>query len=101
VQVLRLGDAWLVTLTGEVFVEIGWQVRDAVAQAAGVPPDRVVVAAYANAGIGYVPTADAITQGGYEPVAYRYSDRPAGYVPHAGDLLAAAAGELAAGLADR
>jgi hypothetical protein len=40
VQVIRLGPAWLVTLPGEVFLEIGWKVRDAVA-AARRPPQRL------------------------------------------------------------
>ena len=39
------------TLPGEVFVEIGWKVRDAVAAAPGVSPADVVVGAYANGGV--------------------------------------------------
>ena len=79
VQVFRLGHGWLVMLPGEVFVEIGWKVRDAVAVAAGVSPADVVVAAYANGGVGYVPTAAAIPEGGYEVTAYRHGGRPYGY----------------------
>lgn len=98
VQVFRLGPAWLVTLPGEVFVEIGWRVRDAVAAAAGVPPDNVIVAAYTNGSVGYVPTAAAIPEGGYEVTAYRHSGWPACYVPQAEELLAQTAAELAAAL---
>ena len=99
VQVFRLGHAWLVTLPGEVFVEIGWKVRDAVAAAAGAAPADVVVAAYANGGVGYVPTAAAIPEGGYEVTAYRHGGRPYGYAATAEDVLARAAAEVAAGLA--
>jgi hypothetical protein len=98
VQVFRLGGVWLVTLPGEVFLEIGWKTRDAVAQAAGVAPERVVVAAYANGSVGYVPTAAAMPEGGYEVTAYRHGGRPSGYAPESEDVLARTAAELAAAL---
>jgi hypothetical protein len=98
VQVFRLGAVWLVTLPGEVFVEIGWRVRDAVAAAAGVDPGLVVVAAYANGNVGYVPTGAAIPEGGYEVTAYRHMGRLAGYAAETELLLAATAAELTASL---
>ena len=98
VQVFRLGAFCLVTLPGEVFVEIGWRVRDAVAEALGLSAAQVIVAAYANASIGYLPTAAAIPEGGYETTAYQHQGRPAGYVPHAEDLLVEAAARVAAQL---
>ena len=98
VQVFRLGAVWLVTLPGEVFVEIGWRVRDAVAAAAGTDPGLVVVAAYTNGNVGYVPTGAAIPEGGYEVTAYRHMGRLAGYAPETEVLLAATAAELAAAL---
>ena len=98
VQVFRLGDVWLVILPGEVFVEIGWRVRDAVAQAAGVSPESVVVAAYANGNVGYVPTAAAMPEGGYEVTVFRSSGRPAGYAPEAEDVLVQTAAGLVASL---
>lgn len=98
VQVFRLGPVWLVTLPGEVFVEIGWRVRDAVAAAAGTDPGLVVVAAYTNGNVGYVPTGAAIPEGGYEVTAYRHMGRLAGYAPETEHLLAATAAGLAASL---
>jgi hypothetical protein len=98
VQVFRLGGVWLVVLPGEVFVEIGWRVRDAVAEATGAPPGAVVVAAYANGNVGYVPTAAAMPEGGYEVTTYRRSGRPAGYAPEAEEVLARTAAGLAASL---
>jgi neutral ceramidase len=101
VQVLRIGDAWLVALPGEVFTEIGWQVRDAVAAATGASPDLICVAAYANGSVGYVPSARAAAEGGYETIAYRFQSRPAGYAPEAGAALARLAADLATSLVDR
>lgn len=98
VQVFRLGGVWLVTLPGEVFLEIGWKTRDAVAQAAGVSPDQVVVAAYSNGSVGYVPTAAAIPEGGYEVTAYRHGGKPFGFAPETEDVLANTAASLAATL---
>ena len=98
VQVFRLGAHCVVTLPGEVFVEIGWRVRDAVAEAMNVSASHVIVAAYANGGIGYLPTAAAIAEGGYETTAYRHQGRPAGYVPEAEDLLVQAAARVASRL---
>lgn len=95
VQVIRLGQYWLVALPGEVFVEIGWRVRDAVASAAGISAQNILVTAYANGHVGYVPTADAIRLGGYEPTAYRRQGWPACYVPEAGQILTDTAGSLA------
>jgi hypothetical protein len=99
VQVFHLGPVWLVTLPGEVFLEIGWKVRDAVAHTTGADPASVVVAAYANGNVGYVPTAAAIPEGGYEVTAYRHGGRPSGYVPQAEDLLSSTAARLATRLA--
>ncbi len=57
---LTLGDARIVHLPGEAFIE--YQLA---AQAAA--PDRfVAVAAYGDYGPGYIGTAEAYTQGGYE-----------------------------------
>ena len=98
VQVFRLGAFALVTLPGEVFVEIGWRVRDAVAEPLGLEPSHVIVAAYANGSIGYLPTAAAVKEGGYETMAFEHQGRPAGYVPYAEDLLVKAAARVAARL---
>jgi len=61
VQALRLGDGVLVALPGEVFLEIGLAIRER----AGTAP--VLAVAYANSDeVGYVPTASAFPEGGYE-----------------------------------
>lgn len=95
VQLFRMNDVWLVTLPGEIFQETGWCVQESVAKAAGVASTHVIVSAYANGSVGYVPTAEAIREGGYEPNAYRHQGMPACYVSDAQELIATIAGRLA------
>lgn len=61
VQALRVGDTTLLALPGEVFVEIGQQIREQTGA------EQLLIAAYANTDeVGYVPTASAFPEGGYE-----------------------------------
>jgi hypothetical protein len=61
VQAMRLGDAVILALPGEVFLEIGMAIR----RGAGV--DNLFVVAYSNNDeIGYIPTRAAFFEGGYE-----------------------------------
>jgi len=58
-QVIRIGDAVLATHPGEAFCEYGLAFRKMT--------DRPVLpVAYANGNIGYIPTAEAYREGGYE-----------------------------------
>ena len=58
VQILRLGDVCVIGFPGEMFVEYGLELAEALA------PAPVLIAGYANDYIGYVPTPDALR--GYE-----------------------------------
>lgn len=60
VQALRLGDLALIGLPGEVFVEYALNLDRA------APFGETATMAYTNGNIGYVPTAAAFPQGGYE-----------------------------------
>ncbi len=61
VQALRVGDAAVVAIPGEQFVEIALRIK------AASPARQTLVAAYANsANIGYVPIREAYPQMGYE-----------------------------------
>lgn len=65
-QAVRLGDVTLVALPGEAFCEIGLTIK----QMAG---PRTMVVGYANGNIGYIPTAEAYAEGGYETdQAYKF-----------------------------
>lgn len=65
VQVMCIGDFALVALPGEIFVEFGLAIK------AGSPFARTAVVSLANDYIGYIPTLEAFSQGGYETWAAR------------------------------
>ena len=66
-QALRLGDALLITTPGETFVEIGLAVK------AASPLPHTFVLGYTNGNIGYIQTAKAFDEGGYEvDSAYKF-----------------------------
>ena len=59
--VVRIGDMTLVTAPGEIFVEYGLAIKD------GSPDRKTVIVEMANGELpGYVYTADALEDGGYE-----------------------------------
>jgi hypothetical protein len=60
VQTLRLGDFALTGLPGEVFVEYALNLDQT------APYAETATVAYTNGNIGYVPTAEAFPEGGYE-----------------------------------
>jgi neutral ceramidase len=60
IQAVGIGEAALVGLPGEVFVEIGMEI------ARRSPFPRTLAVAYANGAVGYIPTAREIPDGGYE-----------------------------------
>lgn len=60
IQALRVGDLGILGLPGEVFVEYALNIDKA------SPLPLTAVAAYTNGNIGYVPTAAAYAEGGYE-----------------------------------
>lgn len=73
INALRVGDLALITYGSEVFTEIGLQVK------AESPARRTLFASVTDGCIGYLPTATAHAEGGYEvdtaPYAYRYPGR--------------------------
>ncbi|MCS7221202.1 MAG: neutral/alkaline non-lysosomal ceramidase N-terminal domain-containing protein [Anaerolineae bacterium] len=60
IQVMRLGDAALVAIPGELFAELGLEIKRR-----SIAPYTFIVC-YANGWIGYIPTEKAWGQGGYE-----------------------------------
>jgi hypothetical protein len=61
IQVLRLGDIYVLGLPGEVLVEVGMAIR----AKAGI--EKLLIATITNDAIGYVCPSQAYDQGGYEP----------------------------------
>jgi len=89
VQTLQLGDVVLVAVPGELFVELGFAIKQALA------PLHTIVVGYANDNIGYIPTRASYPQGGYEvDDAYRYYGYVAPLAPAAGEQLVDAVKEL-------
>jgi neutral ceramidase len=60
IQGIRVGDAVLVSLPGEVFVELGLDIKSK------SPFPYTFILGYTNDYIGYVPTKEAFSEGGYE-----------------------------------
>jgi hypothetical protein len=80
VQLIRMGDLFVVSAPGELFVELGLAVKT---QAAA---PHVFVAGFGNDNIGYIPTRRAYPLGGYEVnEAYKYYGYPAALAPEAGE----------------
>jgi hypothetical protein len=77
VQALAIGDLALVGLPGEMFVELGLAIKK------GSPYEYTFVVELANDYVGYVPTAKAFTEGGYELLP-GWASRLA---PEAGEVL--------------
>ena len=60
VQVIRLGELAFACISAECFTEIGLWLKDA------SPFEQTLVVSNANGCIGYLPTAEAFAEGGYE-----------------------------------
>jgi hypothetical protein len=60
IQVLRLGDVYILGLPGEILVEIGLEIK----KKAGL--ENLIIASLSNDTIGYVCHSQAYEQGGYE-----------------------------------
>jgi len=61
IQVLRIGEIYLLGLPGEVLVEVGLEIK----KRAGL--DNLLVIALSNDAVGYVCHSQAYEEGGYEP----------------------------------
>lgn len=60
IQAMRIGDVGIVGLPGEVFVEVGLEIKRR------SPFPRTLVIELANDWVGYIPTARAFREGSYE-----------------------------------
>lgn len=77
------------SLPGEAFSRIGLALKAAAA------PSQLFVCGYCGGSVGYIPTADAFAQGGYEvEQAYMYYGRPAALSPSTESLIPALYREL-------
>lgn len=79
-SIASIGDLALVGVPCEVFVELGLSVRQR------SDFDRTVLLSYTNGSHGYLPTAEAFQEGGYE-VNVRVRHRGLAIAPEAGSLM--------------
>ena len=80
--ILNIGKLSIVFLPGEVMVEYGLQIKELTSG------KKVIVIAYANEDIDYVPTKEAIAEGGYEAYAgFVFENHPAPYSPEIEERL--------------
>ncbi len=68
IQAIAIGDIAILGLPGEVFVEIGLQIKR------GSPASHTFILEQANDSLGYLPTRRAFSEGGYEPSSSLYAD---------------------------
>jgi neutral ceramidase len=83
-QVLALDDVAFVAIPGELFIELGREIKR------NSPFRRTVIVTLANDWVGYIPHRAAFEEGGYETI-YASQSRLA---PEAGDLVVGAALDL-------
>lgn len=87
-QALSIGDVVLVAIPGELFAEIGLAIKE------GWVGKQVMVVGYANGSFGYLPTAEAYLQGGYET-------ETSVFAPAMGDVLVREARDLIQNLSNQ
>ena len=93
VWAMRVGDTAIIGTPGEVFSEIGQEVRSR------SPFATTLFAGYCQGVLGYISTAAEHPFGGYEPtVAQRGYDHPAPFAPEAAAVLVDACLDLLADL---
>ncbi|MHB9033861.1 MAG: neutral/alkaline non-lysosomal ceramidase N-terminal domain-containing protein [Anaerolineae bacterium] len=78
---LRLGDALMVGMAGEPFVEYAFYGRSV------SPAASIMVLGYTDATINYLPTAQAYVEGGYEPGAWIWYPDGAPWLPELEGIL--------------
>jgi len=60
IDILKLNDAILVTVTGELFCKLGLKIKRILS------PKIAMIIGYANDYVSYIPTKEAFSRGGYE-----------------------------------
>lgn len=77
-QAMRIGSVLLASIPGEPALEIGMAIERTLLQA-GADLHDVWSVGYTNDMLGYLCTEAHHAEGGYEPTAFVYFDRPAAF----------------------
>ncbi|MGC9003698.1 MAG: hypothetical protein ACP5KZ_03215 [bacterium] len=84
ISLLRIGEIVFLFFPGEVFSEIGRKAREIVRERGFSP----LIIGYYDRLVGYLPTASAFEEGGYEVSdAYRWYGKPAPFLPTVEDII--------------
>ncbi len=77
IQILSINETVLVGISGEVFMEIGLDIK----KESGFKNTFII--SYANGCVGYIPTEEAFREGGYEPKeAFKWYGYPFPFAPN-------------------
>jgi len=77
IQILSINETVLVGISGEVFMEIGLDIKKE------SDFENTFIISYANGCVGYIPTEEAFREGGYEPKeAFKWYGYPFPFVPN-------------------
>jgi hypothetical protein len=90
VHFIRIGEVTILGFGSEVMTEYGPWIRERVG-------GKLIVAGYANGVIGYLPTREALSQGGYEAVFHLFDNYPAPFAPEVQEMVIRAAEEIVKG----
>ncbi|MBC7328269.1 neutral/alkaline non-lysosomal ceramidase N-terminal domain-containing protein [bacterium] len=91
VSLLRIGEIAILFLPGEIFSEIGAKAREILRDKGFLP----FIVGYYDELVGYIPTASAFEEGGYEVSdAYKWYGKPAPFLPTVEDILLESVKEL-------
>ena len=74
IQVLKLGDTYIVGLPGEILVEVGLAIKDK------APTKNLFIVTLANDVVGYVSHRQAYEEGGYDPTSATHLAEGAGEI---------------------
>jgi hypothetical protein len=77
-QAMRIGPMLLIGIPGEPVQEIGHAIEKAIREITAVA--EIIPVGYSNDMVGYLCTPQHHAEGGYEPAAYPYFNRPAAFV---------------------
>lgn len=66
-QVIKIGEISILGLPGEIMVEIGLKIKELYKK------EKLIICGYSNGVISYIPTSNAIEEGGYEVLTFLYS----------------------------
>ncbi|MCM8818224.1 MAG: neutral/alkaline non-lysosomal ceramidase N-terminal domain-containing protein [Candidatus Omnitrophica bacterium] len=66
-QLIKIGEICVLGIPGEVMVEIGLKIKGLSKK------EKIIICGYSNGIVSYIPTSNAIEEGGYEAITFLFS----------------------------